>query len=56
MYDEELPMKYIFDKILMDTPDNIKIQVENEWLTFSQSTDKFDFYTQLFIEYNHQKY
>lgn len=25
MYDEELPMKLLFDKILVDNPDNIKI-------------------------------
>ena len=35
IYDEEIPMVMIFDKILMDTPDNIKILVEKEWMLFS---------------------
>lgn len=35
IYDEEIPMVMIFDKILMDNPDNIKILVEKEWMLFS---------------------
>jgi len=40
MYDEELSMKMLFDKILIDNPDNLKIRIEDLWLTFSESKDK----------------
>lgn len=41
LYDEEIPMRMIFDKILTETPDNLRIIVEREWLNFSESVDKY---------------
>ena len=40
LYDEEIPMIMIFDKIISDNPDNLKIIVEKEWILFSQSQKK----------------
>jgi hypothetical protein len=51
MYDEELPMKMLFDKILVDNPDNLKIQIENVWLIFSEAKDKY-FVCTLFFKDN----
>lgn len=35
IYDEEISMITIFDKILIDSPDNLRIYVEKVWLLFS---------------------
>ena len=37
LYDEEISMRMIFDKILGETPENIKIQIEKLWLDFSEA-------------------
>jgi hypothetical protein len=39
-YDEEIPMRMIFTKILTETPQNWRIRVEREWLNFSEAEDK----------------
>ena len=43
IYDEEIPMRMIFEKILNETPDNLKIYVEKLWLDFSEANDKYLF-------------
>lgn len=40
LYDEEIPMRMIFDKILTETPTNLRIAIEKEWLNFSETLDK----------------
>lgn len=37
LYDEEIPMRMIFDKILTETPNNLRIRIEKEWLNFSEA-------------------
>ncbi|KAM3144137.1 hypothetical protein pb186bvf_003901 [Paramecium bursaria] len=35
-YDEEIPMQILFDKILQDDKNNVKIQLQQIWLRFSE--------------------
>ncbi|CAD8092661.1 unnamed protein product [Paramecium sonneborni] len=36
-YDEELSMQLIFEKILSDDPQNLKVQINYDWLKFSEN-------------------